>query len=353
MDTHRDLDKPLLEHALAAIAEATGLEAAVTQGAPTVAGPDRADAHVTLRDGTRTFDLVAEVKPRVDRRAALDAAQVQIQGVAGDRGLLVTRYLTPELAQHCRQIGQQFVDAAGNAYLRLPGLHVQIQGRPRPHLPEATTRGRPIATTTGQRVVFLLLCKADYLNAPQREIARAAGVALGAVGRVFQDLADQKYIIGRPGAWRYLEPLRLLDHWTTLYPTVLRPRLHARRFTTDVQEWWQQATLDGTGGLWGGEVAADRITHHLKPAAFTLYAPAAELRTLVAALAQRHRWRADPQGEIEVLETFWNFPADPAHPDVVPAPLIYADLLATVDPRNREVAQLLRATAIEKALRPA
>jgi hypothetical protein len=47
---------------------------------------------------------------------------------------------------------------------------------------------------------------------------------------------------------------------------------------------------------------------------------------------------------------FWNFPADPATPDVAPPILVYADLAATLDPRNLEAAKLVREQYIDRAL---
>jgi hypothetical protein len=58
--------------------------------------------------------------------------------------------------------------------------------------------------------------------------------------------------------------------------------------------------------------------------------------------------RADPEGELEVLDAFWGLPADPAYPDLVPSILIYADLVASVDPRNLEAAKLVKEQFIDR-----
>jgi hypothetical protein len=52
-----------------------------------------------------------------------------------------------------------------------------------------------------------------------------------------------------------------------------------------------------------------------------------------------------------MLDTFWDFPADQDHPDVVPPMLVYADLMATHDPRNLDTARLLYDRTIAPALR--
>lgn len=74
-------------------------------------------------------------------------------------------------------------------------------------------------------------------------------------------------------------------------------------------------------------------------------------KQFIAAAAAKYRLQADLKGNIEILEAFWKFPADPRWPDVVPAPLVYADLVATLDPRNLEAAELVRTQHIEDALR--
>jgi hypothetical protein len=103
-------------------------------------------------------------------------------------------------------------------------------------------------------------------------------------------------------------------------------------------------------------VAAARLTNHLKPAAATIYLEPARAREALATLVQEHRLRADPQGTVEILDAFWNLPEVPKKDTpqaLVPALLVYADLMATLDPRNLEVAKRIREQYIEHALRRA
>jgi hypothetical protein len=220
--------------------------------------------------------------------------------------------------------------------------------------PMVTTTPRAGMVTT-LRVVFALLCRRELLNAPYREIIRAAGVALGAVGGVFRDLHGRGYITGgtRKGDRRLLEPQRLLEEWVTNYPIRLRPKLTPRRFRAVTPDWWQRADMTTYGAQWGGEVAAEKLTGYLKPETVTLYVRPEKDRANVVRLVAAHRLRADPRGDIEMLDTFWNFPADQDHPDIVPPILVYADLMATHDPRNLDAARLLYERKIIHALRPA
>ena len=61
-----------------------------------------------------------------------------------------------------------------------------------------------------------------------------------------------------------------------------------------------------------------------------------------------HKLRADPQGDIEFIDAFWDFKGEPPA-DTVPPILVYADLLATLDPRNFDTAKIIYEKYIENA----
>lgn len=345
----REREGQLLADALAALRRATGLKAVVVAREPRTPGGVRPDAAIQIEGDGKRFRFFVETKA-VDRVVALAAAKHQLKPF-GRQGVLVAPYVTAELADHCRKkLDLQFIDAVGNAYLRAPGLYVFVRGE-RPQGPAVTTKGtRGGGTATGLRVMFAILCKPDLLNAPYREIVAAAGVALGAVGWVFFDLRGRGYITGgkRRRDRRLLEPGRLLEEWVTNYPVKLRPKLNQHRFRAPDPNWWQNARLPD-GARWGGEVAAARLTGYLKPATCTIYIDPAKRRDGLARLAKEHRFRADPDGAVEILDAFWNFPPDPTRPELVPALLIYADLMATLDPRNLEIAKQIREKHIDHA----
>ena len=347
----REREIRLLDDALAALTRTTGLKAAIVTHEPKRATGARPDAAIQIDANGKRFRFFAEIKT-VDRAVALAAAKHQLEPY-GNRGVLVAPYLTAELANHCRnELDLHFIDTVGNAYLRAPGLYIFVRGERPPALPAMGTRGA--GTATALRIVFVLLCKPELLKAPYREIVAAAGVALGAVGWVFFDLQGRGYITGglRKRNRRLLEPARLLDEWVTNFPIKLRPKLNPRRFQAPDPGWWQQARLEA-GARWGGEVAATKLTDYLKPATCTIYLDPKNARETLATLVKQHRLRADPQGNVEILDAFWNFQPEGTPPDLVPPLLVYADLMATLDPRNLEVAKRIRAQYIDHALRRA
>ena len=344
----RDLGE--LEHALEILRAGRALDARLIGDEHQLALPGvRPDATIEITVGTERYRYAVEATPRADRAEALLGLKAVLERHR-ERALLFTNYITPILAEHCRNLDLQFLDAAGNAYLHAPGLYVFIKGQ-KPEKHTITTK-QGGGTATALRIIFALLNNRELRTATYREIADVAGVALGAVGRVFDDLEARGYVTrgAKTVNRRILEPARLLDEWVTNYPIRLRPKLNRRLFRAQTNDWWLKTGLDTDKAWWGGEVAADRLTNYLKPETYTIYLNP-DTADGLHQLVREHRLRADPNGDIEVLNAFWKLPTNPMAPDIVPTMLVYADLVATLEPRNLEVAKLIRERFIDDTLR--
>jgi len=132
----------------------------------------------------------------------------------------------------------------------------------------------------------------------------------------------------------------MIEEWVTNYPIKLRPKLNVKRFQAENPNWWKQLDVKHYEAQWGGEVAAEKLTGHLKPNTVTLYMRPERMRQNLTKLVVDNKLRAAPNGEIEVLEAFWDFDFD-GPDDIVPPLLVYADLLATMDPRNFSVGLMI------------
>jgi len=339
------MEPEILKRALERFQETTGLEARE------ICLPDkphpyipakRPDARIVITNQGQEETFWAVVKKTVDRQAALLAfaelaariGQEQLFTQGG--GLLITNQLTTEMAEHCRKMRLQFMDAAGNAYLNQGGLFVLIQGRKAQG--DLAIREKPARAfdRTGLRVVFALLVIPDLLNATYRDIAGAAGVALGTVGRILTDLRLQGLIVQmNDGTRRWLERERAMRIWAMNYPLRLKNKLNPRRYRAADEAWWKEADPAKFGGFWGGEVAALKLRGNLVPTTATIYLPADRNAFLAA-----HRLRADDNGDIEILDTFWEHQEVNARKNgLAPELLIYADLANIGDPRTHEEAE--------------
>jgi hypothetical protein len=291
------------------------------------------DAFVEIKTGQRTYPFVAEIK-NVRHFATISLVKEQLTcAKRGVQPLLVAPYMTRALADRCRELKLPFIDTAGNAYLEAPGLMVYVTGEPRPADIQDDAQYRAF-TTAGMKIVFVLLCQPHQAGATYREIARAAGVALGAVGPVLRDLQVRGFLLQRHTK-TLTNKQKLLEEWVARFPEILRPKLLHRRYQAD-RDRLLALDLKGHRGYWGGEMAGRRLTGYLKPERFTLYIAGDEKPLLIQA-----KMRLDPNGNTEILRAFWNLPDDEKYPDVVPPLLAYAELMATTDGRNLETAHLI------------
>ena len=254
----------------------------------------------------------------------------------GKPGMLVTRHVTPPMAERMKELNLAFIDTAGNAYINTPPLFVYIIGQKKKDIPEESRITRAFKPT-GIKVVFALLCLPELVKAPYRDIARAADVALGTVGWVMNDLKKMNYLKDRGKYGRKLFNVdKLIDTWIHAYARELRPKIYIGRYGATNKEWWEKAAWRETGNFLGGEPAAARLTKYLKPETITVYGN----EEINQFLLKNHLIK-DPQGKVEIFKTFWNFDYPWNDVELAPPLLIYADLIATADDRNIETARII------------
>jgi len=339
-----------LERVLEAIGRETGLTTRVLEWEPQFPWqtPVRPDALVEIDAPKQAERFAVEIK-NVDRFETLNQLRALWPRQGKPPLVIAAPYVTAQMAERCRDMDLYFADTAGNIYLKAPGLHFYVSGKRRPADLIITQAGK-LANPAGLRVVFALLCDPQLLNATYREIAIAARVALGTVGKVIKELEARRHITpapegGRAPRRRFLDAQRLVQEWVAVYPTVLRPKLNIRRFRAQTPGWTEGVNLEPYHAYWGGEVAANRLLHHLVPQTAIIYTEETP-KQLIA----EHKLRADINGDVEILDAFWNGHV-PTTRDVAPPILAYADLTVTPDGRNLEAAKMIYDQYIGPAFR--
>ncbi|MGO4701644.1 type IV toxin-antitoxin system AbiEi family antitoxin [Dyella sp. 2RAB6] len=338
------MDKDLRQHEHEVLAaamkagQAQGLTWTQAAGTP-APGTHQPDALLQAHYAGKTVDYVAEIKTRL-RPANLALAARQVRRY-GPRGLLVADYVTPPMADELQRQNVPFIDTAGNAYLPTPEFLVWVKGQ-RPTGAAHTTRtGGRAFTTAGLQVLFTLLCHPDWIDLPYRELAARAGVAHGTIGGVLAELPALGFAITLGKRRRLTHGDVLLRQWVDAYIRTLRPKLVRQRYRAQTLAWATAEDVHAHDLLLGGETAAAQLTGYLRPQTVTLYGRKPDARFLA-----EHRLLPDPNGNVELLERFWDFPTERA--GLAPDVLVYADLMAIGDARTIETADKLHERIVDR-----
>ncbi len=336
--------KQMLEQALTAVHRQAGLRLTLGEIDQVDNTGRRYDAVVHLPD--RDVPIRVELK-KWAQHANLGALIDQVNKLP-QPGILIADFINPQLAEKLRAADVQFIDTAGNAFLNIPPTYVYIRGN-RPANLELINAGRKTAfgrafTATGLKVVYAFLLDPELVNAPYRDIAETAGVAVGTVGWVINDLKADRYIadLGRRRGRRLIEYRGLLDRWTEAYPEKLRPKQMIGVYEAPNDNWWKGIDIRDFHAFWGGEIAGAKLTDFLTPQVATIYLGEGEETNLIVALKLRAARRRDfgqETGLTYLYRAFW--PHTETRNELVDPVLAYADLIATADPRNREAANLI------------
>ncbi|MDE2422998.1 MAG: hypothetical protein KGN31_02180 [Betaproteobacteria bacterium] len=317
-----------LNKALDALQKTTGIEIEINKQQDVKSGL------LTLRVAGRRLTYFVIVKSIVDRFNML----ISVQKLNENKTpvLLIAPYISKNMAEHCRQLGISFIDEAGNVFINTQDVFVYVIGQPRQNhskdLPQYTA-----LTNAGLRIVFALLNRDKLISLPYRQIAMYAQVALGTVGPALKDLENRGYIgFDKLGVRRLINQEKLIREWTTYFPNKIRNKLNLRRFTSTNEDWFHEINIERYGAYWGGEVAVEKLTGYLKPSTVTIYTTKNPHELIID-----NKLRPDNNGNIEILESFWGSGIDLFQRDLVPILLVYADLLATDNPRNIETAELI------------
>jgi len=196
------------------------------------------DLVIPLR-GIPLEHLLVEIKP-VER-----IARAQINHL-----IARTAHWTPEKGQHLtlwapwipeemgallREAKIFYTDALGNAYLDLPrrGVLIDVRGR-KPERNQRADRGR-LLEPTGLKVLHHLLVNSKAANAPYRDLALQAGVALGTVAFVMKELRSGAYLVKTgKNAYKLMKRPELIDLFVRGYALKLRPECFIGKYRHEI-----------------------------------------------------------------------------------------------------------------------
>ncbi len=247
--------------------------------------------------------------------------------------------ITPRAAEAMRTRGVNFLDQAGNAYIRFGEVLIDVRGRSAPRSSDVrATRGprRTLFTPRRAQVIFSLLVWPELVECSMQDIAYYSRSSAGQVHDTIRMLIDRGFMVSRRDRTLRRKDV-LTDLWTAEYASGLGAPSNERRFRGNVEHL---TMVENAVGYVSGEAALPDIRHQT----LTLYTPEFDARLVGA-----NRWRrAEDDANVFVRPQFWINPDRPAEDiplgSVLRAPelLIYADLMASGEARQVETAKELR-----------
>lgn len=142
---------------------------------------------ITLRgEGGQAAEYAVIVKNKISGRSA-ELLLLHILELNNNlcRSMLFAPYVFRAVAAKCKFIGIEFADSAGNMQINLPWHKVFVSAFKAEFFVAPQI---PLDTTVSLKIIYTLLACPDTANGTQRTWATAAGVALGSVGGVYQEL---------------------------------------------------------------------------------------------------------------------------------------------------------------------
>lgn len=293
------------------------------------------DTAVELETAGKKFTFWVEIKNELRQVHLPQIINSLSQDV--ENWLLICQYLSKPNRALLKKENINYLDASGNCYIQKGTLFLFINDQKvsAQRLPNTSKLWKP----AGLRLVFAVLLNPALLNEPYRSIAAQSKLGLGTVGALLQELEKEKYFTNYNNTYRIENREALLNRWTETFHAILRPKLVQGRFrfaSNKDREQWQQKNLYQI--FWGGEPAGALLTKYLHPEKFTVYSEMPKTEVM----KQLHLV-PDNNGEVELLKPFWNTEqTQKEFPHTVPPLLVYTELNASLDSRNRDTAERIK-----------
>jgi hypothetical protein len=322
---------------------------------------DTSDAVVRCRCAQKTITYGIELKANLEHQdvwAVVEQLRRYRQRTvrhAPTRLMVLAPFIRREQGAVLEEYDIDYIDLAGNAHLRVPGVFVHVEGLRLAAKPRRT-QGR--MTRGWAKTVLALLVRPDIIQQPYRPIAEIADVAPATVMTCLAHLKAAGFV-RREGHTRHLTNTRdLLALWVQAYIDVLRPKLVQRSFQMKVvnkTERWHRLrdVLAKRNIRWAltGADAALLTDPHLRTDQTEIYG--APERFDEPDLLRELQMQPAVTGNLQVIEP----PApialqgDIIRPEAPVAPLllVYAELRHRNNDQANEAAELLLPQVFERA----
>lgn len=291
------------------------------------------DALLRIRD--KQFIVESKATVRTSNQGLIMSQLEDIRNENKRPIILIAEYISKNASEVLRQRKFNYIDIAGNAYIKHNDLVIYVDGQKKTKK-EKTNQSRAFQEA-GLKILFHLLYKSEHLQDSYRKIAEKADVSIGSVSNVMSELEDLNFLLKTKNKRVLKNKEDLMQRWIVEYNDVLRPRITRKKMrflNLDASRDWRNLKTEYDNGviLWGGEPGGAMLTDNLRPEKFTLFT-----NLDLSEVARNLKLIPSKDGEVEILQKFWK--NDTGNTKVAPALLIYADLINSGYGRNIETAK--------------
>ncbi len=168
---------------------------------------------LAIKPDQRRVDLFAQTRKQLTPSLALGVFQ-RLKWVPPDGTLLICApYISPRVADLCREHQVSYVDSVGNCRIVAPGLYIHVAGRP--NRPVSKAAVDPFARKSS-RIIRTLL-KDPKEGWQVQHLAQQSDVSLGLASKVKKALLEDAYLSERDHLLFVRDPLKLLQGWAAEY----------------------------------------------------------------------------------------------------------------------------------------
>lgn len=280
--------------------------------------------------------LLVEVKNEVRRQDVPQIMELFRKVVTGynQEKILIAQYIPGPVKDELKKQHINYLEAAGNCFIELEKLFLFVNDRKA--APARKTSEGKLWNKTGLKYVFAVLTDPEILHLPLREQAARAGIALGNLTGLREELNQYMPPADVQVDSRARE--QLLERWGLQYNHTLKPALELGTFRflkPEMKEQWKTLPVPKKT-WWGGENAGAVLTNYLRPQEFTAYT-----RNKAQVIVD---WKLvpDENGDIRLYEPFWPVTADFINQTTVNPIIAWAELNFELDQRLRETAERIK-----------
>ena len=285
------------------------------------------DGELKLHYKSSSFDV-----PFVIKRKVTSAQLPFFEEYLPKKGVIIFEAASQAVKEQLRKLRINYIEMSGNAYLSHDNIYIFIDTNKRVKLED--TDSNTAFSKTGLKVIYQLLNNRKSINFTYRELGEIADVSIDTVGRVYKELVRDKYLVKIDNRkYKIIEYDRLFKDWVTLFNKTLRPRLKKRSFRSEHKQSIRFLLEINFNGKIGGELAAERLSKFNIAEKANIY-----VKGSFVDLAKELDLRPDKDGQITMIEQFWNDQPDSSD-RLVGFPLVYADLISDLSPRNLQTAK--------------